>query len=54
VVRIIQKVEHGILFVIIAVIMAILGKWYFSRRSQAEVVGAALESKTVSRVSKKS
>ncbi len=32
VVRIIQKVEHSISFVIIAVILAIIGKWYITHR----------------------
>lgn len=32
VVRIIKRVEGGILFVIIAVILAVAGKWYFSRK----------------------
>lgn len=32
VVRIIQKVEHGIFFVVIAIILAVLAKWYITHR----------------------
>ncbi len=32
VVRIIKGIEHGLIFVIFAVILAILGKWYITHR----------------------
>lgn len=32
VIRVIQRIEHGILFVIAAVILGVAGKWYFKHR----------------------
>jgi membrane protein DedA with SNARE-associated domain len=37
VVRIIQRVEHGIIFVIVAIALAILGKWYITHRKLKQV-----------------
>jgi membrane protein DedA with SNARE-associated domain len=32
VVRVVQGVEHGILFVIVVVVLLVFGKWYFTHR----------------------
>jgi membrane protein DedA with SNARE-associated domain len=32
VIRVVQQIEHGILFIAVAVVMAILGKWYITHR----------------------
>jgi membrane protein DedA with SNARE-associated domain len=53
VVHVIQKVEHGILFIILAVLSAVVGKWYFSRRSELGTVAGTL-GQTADQVHKKS
>lgn len=32
VVRVVQRIEHGIVFVIAAIVLAVVGKWYISHR----------------------
>ncbi len=39
VIRVIQRVEHGIVFVIAAVVLAMLGKWYITHRKVSKESG---------------